>query len=849
MEPSIKYKSTEKTGNGFKVKVTDDPIKTLFTLNSDTDISIAYTNTSHNEFREICQFFGSGTFNIKPYLRDEIKFSHVYQTAAVQDPPAGYVDICKLRALNFTAGKYQQTSPYIIFLNATQSSTAHNHYWYGQNEREEAANNRNLSDVYLVSDFEVNKAIFYATVRGYTKTEYDNYLATGTTVSDHDINLWDFIASPSDYYISHFGMVAQFTWNEDNSRWDSVHTNCRITPALLFNAGTAKGITNINNAYFAGTYSGSTETQISNNTAQSSRHTSRTGTLSGKSMGQLYDQIIDTSWCIGSPIDLEFDPDMLQTDWDNNNEATIAFSGNTDKKEYYTDYHYTLFGWEEYSWGYNYGTSEGVPCHCTKYEFHLQRLIKGESVSALMASCGVYVTDTSNLTTFRGYSLTPTSLKSSHIKLGEMLPDGSTSGVWINGNNLDEYTGPNKTGSIIHPDYNPTPPAPRPGPYDDDPWHGVSFSGVQVGGIGAFARCYYMTSTELQNLRSWMGSTSVPEGFDPMAQIIGLSQVPVPLSGDAPENIQFINSSAVYDPGVTSRVVDSGVASQYAMGAPIKYSLGSININRRMQERGEPYLDYSCQVELYLPLVGVFSLDTQAVMGRTIAAEAILDPVSGTLAAYAWVEKDGQRLPIAYGSTSIGVDLPVTAQQYSVARAALKQANAQLGTSLLSSALTMIAAATSSGNAAARGGQSISSGANNAVAGNAYAQSASIAASQTMLSQTGNVFGSFMEWGRTVRQLSYGNNTAISGSFGGSTAQWSYPFEAYVKIIRPRYEKPANYNHSQGVPCVQAKTIGSCTGFIQCINVDVSGITRATDLERQAIQAALCNGVYAGRGQ
>lgn len=395
-----------------------------------------------------------------------------------------------------------------------------------------------------------------------------------------------------------------------------------------------------------------------------------------------------------------------------------------------------------------------------------------------------------------------------------------------------------------------TPPAPGPTPgYDDDPWNGVSFSGVTVGGIGAFARCYYMTATELQNLRSWMGSTSVPEGFDPMAQIIGLSQVPVPLSGDAPENVQFINSSAVYDPGVTSRVVDSGVASQYAMGAPIKYSLGSINITRRMQERGEPYLDYSCQIELYLPLVGVFSLDTQAIMGRTISAEAILDPVSGTLAAYAWVEKDGQRLPVAYGSTTIGVDLPVTAQQYSVARAALKQANAQLGTSLLSSALTMIAAATSSGNAAARGGQSISSGANNAVAGNAYAQSASIAASQTMLSQTGSVFGSFMEWGRTVRQLSYGNNTAISGSFGGSTAQWSYPFEAYVKIIRPRYEKPVNYNHSQGVPCVQTKTVGSCTGFIQCINVDVSGITRATDLERQAIQAALCNGVYAGGGQ
>lgn len=405
------------------------------------------------------------------------------------------------------------------------------------------------------------------------------------------------------------------------------------------------------------------------------------------------------------------------------------------------------------------------------------------------------------------------------------------------------------TGNIV-PVTPPGPTPPGPGPYDDDPWNGVSFSGVGVGGAGAFATCYYMTSTELANLRTWMSGVGVPEGFDPMAQIIGLSQVPVALSGDAPETVKFINSSAVYDPGVTSRVVDSGVNTQQAMGTPIKYSLGSVAISRRMQERGEPYLDYDCQVELYLPLVGVFSLDTQAVMGRTIEAEAILDPVSGTLAAYAWVSKDGQKLPIAYGSTSIGVDLPITAQQYSVAKGALKQANAQLGTALLSSALTMIASASASGKASQSGGRSGSSSsgiqqANN----NSFSQAAGIAASQTMVSQTGNVFGSFMDWGRTIRQLSYGNNTAISGSFGGSTAQWSYPFQAYVKIIRPRFEKPDNYAHTQGVPCVQAKKIKNCTGFIQCIGVDVKNIAGATDLERQAIQAALSNGIYAGGGQ
>ena len=390
----------------------------------------------------------------------------------------------------------------------------------------------------------------------------------------------------------------------------------------------------------------------------------------------------------------------------------------------------------------------------------------------------------------------------------------------------------------------PTPIPPTPGPdYDDDPWSGATFAGTSVGGAGAFAKVYYMTSTELANLRTWMNSISVPEGFDPMAQIIGLSQVPVALSGSSSENVVFVNSSAVYDPGVTTRAVDTGVATQQSMGTPISYYLGSVDIVRRMQERGEPYLDYDCQVELYLPLIGMFSLDTQAVMGRTISAYAVLDPISGTLAAYAYVSKDGQNLPVAYGSTSIGVDLPISAQQLSVSRAALKQANAQLGTSLLSSALSMIAISSSGGKGSSAGAKTTTGSSGVSAAGIREAGGDYMKASQV-----GNVFGDFMNWGRTIRQLSYGNNTAIAGSFGGSTAQWAYPFTPYVKIIRPRYEKPSNYAHSQGVPCVQSKTVGSCTGFIQCINPDVSGITGATDLELQAIQAALSNGIYAGGG-
>ena len=497
--------------------------------------------------------------------------------------------------------------------------------------------------------------------------------------------------------------------------------------------------------------------------------------------------------------------------------------------------------YDSYTMSYDSGSS-GLT-HPTDYRMRFCTALKGEYIYKLFAYAGVYFY-TGSLTDLNDSGATPTNMKVSGMTLGEMNAAGQTTGNWITPAQMDDYVGPNKNGSIIHPDYNPTPPSPGPGPYDDDPWHGVSFSGVGVGGAGAFAKCYYMTSTELANLRSWMNSNNVPEGFDPMQQIIGLSQVPVSLSGDDNTTVQFVNSSAVYDPGVT-RLVDSGVNTQISMGIPKRYSLGSVDIVRRMQERGEPYLDYDCQIELYLPLIGMFSLDTQAVMGRTITAEAVLDPISGTLAAYAYVSRDGQNLPIAYGSTTIGVDLPITAQQYSVARAALKQANAQLGTSLLSSTLSLIAAATAGGKGSGTGAKT-ATGATNGLAAAGIREAG---ADYMKASQAGNVFGDFMQWGRTIRQLSYGNNTAVAGSFGGSSAQWSYPFTPYVKIIRPRYEKPSNYNHSQGVPCVQAKTVGSCTGLIQCIGVDVSGITGATDIELQAIQAALSNGIFAGGGQ
>lgn len=156
------------------------------------------------------------------------------------------------------------------------------------------------------------------------------------------------------------------------------------------------------------------------------------------------------------------------------------------------------------------------------------------------------------------------------------------------------------------------------------------------------------------------------------------------------------------------------------------------------------------------------------------------------------------------------------------------------------------AAAESAGDAAyARGGRGLYGNVRNAEQSALGNEVGSYVKAQA----ASNVIDGFFNWGRAVKEISYGNNTAVGGSFGGSYASWSNPFTAYVKIIRPKFQKPDNYNHTQAVPCVEAKTVGSCTGLIQCIGVDTSSITNATSSEREAIAAALANGVYAGGGK
>ena len=374
---------------------------------------------------------------------------------------------------------------------------------------------------------------------------------------------------------------------------------------------------------------------------------------------------------------------------------------------------------------------------------------------------------------------------------------------------------------------------------DDDKSDTIEFGGIYTGG-GSFTKLWYCTSADLVNLSRWMSGNSttnpLPEGFEPMNSVIGLAQYPIGLGGTLTEELTMRTQA--------NAIVHSGVFLNRGAGDDLLFDLGSINIPLRMKERGVPFLDYESSVELYVPFCGVAQLDPQTVLGRTLAVKMWLSPITGECNYIAYVSGNGMaQSPVAYGSGNMSSDIPVTANGYGSYSAALKEATikrneAKLGfitggASSIASAITpasnITLAESMSGFSAlsefgALGAASLGAGAALGLVKNA-------------VEATQNIHN--IDVG--IQHMKNSNGTSVSGSFGGTSA-WHYPNKCYIKITRPHFKKPSNYAHTQGVPLVDAKSLGSCSGFTICVGTDLSAL-HATELEKETIAAFLNSGV------
>lgn len=394
----------------------------------------------------------------------------------------------------------------------------------------------------------------------------------------------------------------------------------------------------------------------------------------------------------------------------------------------------------------------------------------------------------------------------SRDEYGQIKQDGYNKG-WTDIVKNDEYY--DKLDYKDMPTVNPNPPKDD-DDYPDDKSDNIPFGGAYAG-LGAFAKFYLCSGLTIAGLSTWINGRdpSWPEGFDPMNQIIGLSRFATDLSSAS------YGSTTIKFHTADGTAIDTRLSALHGNGDNIELDLGSVDIPLRMEDRGIPFLDYSSTVELYIPACGIFQLDPQTILGSTLSVKMWLSTATGECNAIAYVNRGGANNPVAYGSGSLAVPMPISSNGWGAYQAALTNVSIKESFGAIKAVPAVVEGI---------------KGLIVDVSGIGTSASTAIGTLQSVAQADADR--------QHVKNSSY---TSVSGSFG-STAAWNYPFNAYIKITRPRYRKPQNYGHTQGIPLVATKTLSDCSGYTICVGTDVSSIN-ATVNEKNQIISFLSSGV------
>lgn len=317
------------------------------------------------------------------------------------------------------------------------------------------------------------------------------------------------------------------------------------------------------------------------------------------------------------------------------------------------------------------------------------------------------------------------------------------------------------------PDYDP-------GDSDPVPWPDIPDGGDALS--TGFIHAYQPVAAQLQALAGKLWSDDFINTIkkiqnDPFEAIISLHSIPVSVAG-ANANCVVGN----YDSGISMPVV----SSQWT-----HVNLGSYYL--------PPYfasaLDFAPYntVDIFLPYIGVRSMQIDDVVGRNLQVVYSIDVLSGaTLASI----KCGDSVLYTY-NCNISMEIPVTQSSYGP---------------LYQSILNASAAVLSGYGAAGAPG----------AAGAAIGSAINVAISkQHSVSRGGNISGNF----------------GCMGHF--------YP---YLIIHRPKQSLAAGFNHFKGKPSNITTSLGSISGYTEIESIHLDGI-KCTEGERDEIRALLHNGV------
>lgn len=340
-------------------------------------------------------------------------------------------------------------------------------------------------------------------------------------------------------------------------------------------------------------------------------------------------------------------------------------------------------------------------------------------------------------------------------------------------------------------------PTPEPGPGSGDPYApgGTSGTGGGAGSFDAssdpvdfsqlptlsavsagFISLFNPTNAELQSLAAKIWSTDFLDALtrffsDPADLIIGLSIVPVipPTGGKVEVQAGFIPTG----------VFMNKITTQY-----VALSCGSVQVVPFY----DAALDYSpfTKLSVFLPFIGVRSLDIDECMGQTLAINYNIDLLTGSCVAEI---KSGNAVLYTFNGT-VSSEIPTSSRSFDSLVSAGIQAVAALGT----------AVATGGGSTAAA-----------AISGTANA----------IMSAKPEIIRS-------------GNSSSTAGLLAGKTPYLIYQI--------PRQSMPEYNNTFEGYPANITATLGDLSGFTQVSTIHIEGVP-GTDGELTELENLLRGGV------
>lgn len=360
----------------------------------------------------------------------------------------------------------------------------------------------------------------------------------------------------------------------------------------------------------------------------------------------------------------------------------------------------------------------------------------------------------------------------------------------------------NVTGNNI----SPVPPAPvPPAPTDEDNNDPIPVAGAPYS--SGLARYYVTTvaSPILGHISEAMGAWNLKDsGKDLYRNIISCklikSPAPIPVSGSEPFTVYGVKLQ--YEGAdITLPVVNDNPTANF----------GTYNIPRKFNDFRD-YAPYT-KVEIYLPYCGWTVLPSH-VVGRSVSVRYFTDIIAATCKAVVYCGSN----VIAEAAGVIGLDIPMVTENAGAKAEAVTMGLLAYGKAGLQTALGVGAAVATKGKA---GVKSAVSGFENLVS--AY-------------SQTAMAFNQ--------------NYTEINGKNGDGCCIAGIS-AIVIKITRPKYGAnttapyvPSEYGHATGFVSMKSAKVGSFTGLLVADNVDTSGISGATDREKQLIKLYLESGIY-----